>query len=103
MFLFEMKALISDVCKTELAEEHDQMMNVTLNYSGVLSIKMLTKSGDRMVSRIVLRLSEARALEVFTNDDGTFYQFRVDGAQVPIVLTPDDCEKFMNSVEKVLV
>ena len=101
--LFSMKrTLISEVVETELPEEQDQAMEVNLDSKGVMSIKMFAKTGDRMVSRIALRLNESRAVEVFTDTEGKFYQLRVDGGQVPVVFTPEQCEQFMTAVEKVL-
>lgn len=104
-YLFEMPdTLISDVVKSELPDEQNQMIHATIDYDGVLDIKMCAKGSDKVSSRILLKVRDARAVEVYANPEsgGTFYQVRIDGGEVPLVLTPEVCEKFMNALARAM-
>lgn len=102
MSLFHMKSLISEVVNTELPGDQDQVMDVTLTSEGVLSIRMLSKDTNELRSRISLRLKGSKAIEAFTDEEAKFYQLRVDGTQVPIVLKKEHIEQFMGVVDELL-
>ena len=101
--IFEMKASISEVVQTELPDDQDQMMDVTLSDFGVLVIRMLDKTTGVLKSRISLRVKGSKAVEAFTETaEGTYYQIRLDGGQVPLVFSKENCELFMTAVDNLL-
>jgi hypothetical protein len=102
--LFAMRASISEVVGGELPAEQDQVMDATLNGEGLLVIRMFDKVTDVMRSRISLKVRGSKAVEAFTDSpEGAYYQIRIDGGQVPLVFTKENCETFMTAVDKLLV
>lgn len=100
--LFETKARISELMKLgegeSLPPDQDQNFVAKLDDNGVLSLKFYTQA-NVLVSRISLPLKEAQAVEAFRDEKNDFYLLRVNGSQVPFIMTLDVCEQFMNALD----
>ena len=100
--IFKSTHLISEVTQTELAENEDQLIDTELFDSGVLSMRFAAKDGT-LRSRICLALGHCKAVEAFSdNVESKFFQIRADGAQVPVLLTVEECDVFMTLVDGIL-
>lgn len=100
--VFKTDGRVGDLVKLEEGEtmppDQDQNFVANLYDNGVLSIRYYTQVGV-LVSRINLPLKEAQAVEAFRDEKNGFYLLRVNGSQVPLILTTSMCEEFMNALD----
>jgi hypothetical protein len=100
--LFTSKHLISEVTGQEIEASEDQEIHTELSDRGVLSLTYFSKEG-LLKSRISLKLAGCKAVEAFTDSpESKYFQIRADGAQLPILLTNDECVEFMRLVDNLL-
>jgi hypothetical protein len=100
--VFTSKHLISEVTGQEIEADADQIIETELSKKGVLSLTYYSKDG-LLKSRISLKLSGCKAVEAFTDSpESKYFQIRADGAQIPVILTKEECGQFMQCVDNLL-